>query len=347
VSPEVRYRITSGVQDAVILGSGFESACEAIGINPRRLQRWRQSPSDGRAGGLRNPGQKLSEAEKDEIVEAFHKPEFIDLPIRPAWVKMLDQGQYLCSQASVFRVLDERQAKARLTVRRARPQRRPPLLEAKAANEVLTWDITYLDSPIRGAYFYLYSVQDLFSRKIVGWSVEAKEDGKLARDLFSRILSEQIQNPQGIRVHADNGSPMRSKCLSDLFERLEVRCTHGRPHVSDDNAYIELVFGAERTRLVSRVLQGHPTGPGLCGIPGGVVQRPAHALAAGLSHARPDVQGPGRADPAPPQRGDRESKGRKAPALRITTAAAARAGIRPPHLPRGHFLQLNHRRHFA
>jgi len=248
VSPEVRYRITSGVQDAVILGSGFESACEAIGINPRRLQRWRQSPSDGRAGGLRNPGQKLSEAEKDEIVEAFHKPEFIDLPIRPAWVKMLDQGQYLCSQASVFRVLDERQAKARLTVRRARPQRRPPLLEAKAANEVLTWDITYLDSPIRGAYFYLYSVQDLFSRKIVGWSVEAKEDGKLARDLFSRILSEQIQNPQGIRVHADNGSPMRSKCLSDLFERLEVRCTHGRPHVSDDNAYIESWFSVLKGR---------------------------------------------------------------------------------------------------
>ena len=248
MSPEVRYRITSGVQDAVILGSGFESACEAIGINPRRLQRWRQSPSDGRAGGLRNPGQKLSEAEKDEIVEAFHKPEFIDLPIRPAWVKMLDQGQYLCSQASVFRVLDERQAKARLTVRRARPQRRPPLLEAKAANEVLTWDITYLDSPIRGAYFYLYSVQDLFSRKIVGWSVEAKEDGKLARDLFSRILSEQIQNPQGIRVHADNGSPMRSKCLSDLFERLEVRCTHGRPHVSDDNAYIESWFSVLKGR---------------------------------------------------------------------------------------------------
>lgn len=246
--PEVRQRITSGVQDAVILGSGFESACNTIGIDPRRVQRWRQRPSDGRAGGLRHPGQKLSESEKDEIVEAFHKPEYIDLPIRSAWVKMLDQGQCLCSPASVFRVLDERQAKARLTIRRAHPQRRPPVLEAKAVDEVLTWDITYLDSPIRGAYFYLYSIQDLFSRKIVGWSVEAKEDGKLARDLFARILSEQVRSPEGIRVHADNGSPMRSKSLSDLFEKLEVRATHGRPHVSDDNPFIESWFSVLKGR---------------------------------------------------------------------------------------------------
>lgn len=248
MNPEVRQRIASGVQDAVNLGSGFESACNVIGLDPRRLQRWRRSPTDGRIGGLRNPSQKLSESEKDAVMDAFHQAAYVDLPIRAAWVKMLDQGLCLCSPASAFRILDERKAKKRLTVRRARPQRRPPHLEAKAVNQVWTWDITYLPSPIRGAYFYLYSIQDLFSRKIVGWAVEAREDGKLARDLFARILSERVEHPQGLQVHADNGSPMRSKSLSDLFERLEVRSTHGRPKVSDDNAFIESWFAVLKGR---------------------------------------------------------------------------------------------------
>jgi transposase InsO family protein len=203
---------------------------------------------DGRGGGLRSSGQKLSESEKDAIVEAFHQPEFIDLPVRSAWVKMLDQGQCLCSPATVFRVLDERKAKGRLTTRRASPQRRPPVLEATAVDQVWTWDITYLPTGIRGAYFYLYSVQDLFSRKIVGWAIEASEEGVLARDLFGRILSERVSRPQDLQVHADNGSPMRAKALKSLFDQLEVRYTHGRPHVSDDNAFIESWFSVLKSR---------------------------------------------------------------------------------------------------
>ena len=96
--------------------------------------------------------------------------------------------------------------------------------------------------------FYLYTIQDLFSRKIVGWSVEAREDGSLARDLFSRILSERVECPQALNVHADNGSPMRSKSLTGLFARLQIRCTHGRPHVSDDNAFIESWFSVLKGR---------------------------------------------------------------------------------------------------
>lgn len=248
MSPELRERILSGVQDAVILGSGFESACEAIDMSPRRLQRWRNRTEDQRQGGLRTCGQKLTEQEKDAIVEAFHKPRYADLPIRAAWVKMLDDGICMCSPATVFRVLDERKAKARLTTRRARPQRRPPVLEAQAINQVWTWDITYLPSPVRGAYFYLYTIQDLFSRKIVGWSVEAAEDGNLAKDLFDRVLAERIQFPEKLRVHADNGSPMRSKSLTGLFANLKVRCTHGRPRVSDDNAFIESWFSVLKGR---------------------------------------------------------------------------------------------------
>lgn len=247
MSPAIRQRISSGVRDAVNLGSGFESACAVIGMDPRRLQRWRRRTIDARTGGLRTDRQKFSESEKDEIVKAFHEPQYVDLPVRTAWAKMLDQGKCLCAPASAFRILHERKIRSRLTVRRASPQRRPPLLEAKTPNQVWTWDITYLSSPIRGAYFYLYTIQDLFSRKIVGWSVEASEDGKLARDLFARVFDE-VGNPSGTRVHADNGSPMRAKHLSDLFEKLEVRATHGRPHVCDDNPYIESWFSVLKGR---------------------------------------------------------------------------------------------------
>jgi putative transposase len=248
VNPDLREQISTGIRDAVSLGSGVESACAVIGVDPRRLQRWRKRAVDGRQGGLRTSDQKLSETEKDAIVEAFHRPEYIDLPIRSAWVKMVDDKLCLCSAATAYRVLEERCAKRRLTARRARPQRRPPVLEATAVNQVWTWDITYLPSPVRGAYFYLYCVQDLFSRKIVGWSVEATEDGALARDLFDRIVSQKIARPQELRVHADNGSPMRSVVLNKFFNRLEIRCTHSRPHTSDDNAFIESLFSVLKGR---------------------------------------------------------------------------------------------------
>lgn len=246
--PEVRQRIQTGVQDAVTLGSTLESACAEIGMDPRRLQRWRKQMEDGRHGGLRVPSQKLTEQEKDAIVDIFHKPEFIDLPVRSAWVKMLDHDQCLCSPATAFRVLDERKLEERLTVKRAKPQRRPPVLEATGINQVWTWDITYLPSPVRGAYFYLYSIQDLFSRKIVGWAIEATESSHLARDLFAKILSERVEQPQNLRVHADNGSPMKGKALTSLYNLLQVRYTHGRPHVSDDNPFIESWFAVLKGR---------------------------------------------------------------------------------------------------
>ena len=248
MNPDLREQISSGIRDAVSLGSGFESACAVIGMDPRRLQRWRKKAVDGRTGGLRTSDQKLTEVEKDAIVEAFHQPEYVDQPIRSAWVKMIDADLCLCSAATAYRVLAERGAKRRLTARRASPQRRPPVLEATAVNQVWTWDITYLPSPVRGAYYYLYCVQDLFSRKIVGWTVEATENGTLARDLFDRIISEKIERPQELRVHADNGSPMRSVVLNQYFNRLEIRCTHSRPHTSDDNPFIESLFSVLKGR---------------------------------------------------------------------------------------------------
>lgn len=244
----VRRLFKTDLQDAVDLGCSKTASCELVGLGLRRLQRWEAIPEDRRLGGVKDLSQPLTEQEKDEVVEAYQAKDYVNLPIRSAWASMLDKGVCHCSPATVFRVFKERGNKERLTVRRAAPQRRPPVLMATAINQVWTWDITYLPSPVRGAYFYLYTIQDLFSRKAVGWTVELSENGERARDLFDRVIAERVKDPSALRVHSDNGSPMRSVCLKALFERLQVRYTHSRPHVSDDNAFIESLFAILKGR---------------------------------------------------------------------------------------------------
>ncbi|QQS03227.1 MAG: IS3 family transposase [Fibrobacterota bacterium] len=244
----MRQLIVTGFQDSIDLGCSKTAACAMVGFGIRRLQRWQETPQDRRRGGIQDASQPLTEQEKDLVVESFQAPKYRDLPVRSAWVKMLDDDICLCSPATVFRVLDERDQKGRLTVRRASPQRRPPVLEATAVDQVWTWDITYLPSPVRGAYFYLYTIQDMFSRKAVGWTVELSENGELAHDLFARSIVDRVSHPTALRVHSDNGSPMRATRLTGFFEKIEVRYTHSRPHVSDDNAFIESLFATLKGR---------------------------------------------------------------------------------------------------
>jgi transposase InsO family protein len=244
----MRELIVTGFQDSVDLGCSKTAACAMVGMDIRRLQRWQETPQDRRLGGIQNASQALTEKEKDLVVETFQAPKYRDLPVRAAWVKMLDDDICLCSPATVFRVLEQRGRKDRLTTRRASPQRRPPVLEATAVNQVWTWDITYLPTPVRGAYFYLYTIQDLLSRKAIGWTVELSENGELAQDLFAKIITERVSHPTKLRVHSDNGSPMRSTRLTGFLERLQIRYTHSRPHVSDDNAFIESLFATLKGR---------------------------------------------------------------------------------------------------
>jgi transposase InsO family protein len=248
VSLDVRRLIVVGIQDSVDLGCSKTAACAMIGMGIRRIQCWQKTPQDRRRGGIPNTSQALTEQEKDVVVETFQDPRYRDLPVRAAWVKMLDDNICLCSPATVFRVLEQRGRKDRLNVRRASPQRRPPVLEATAVNQVWTWDITYLPTPVRGAYFYLYTIQDMLSRKAVAWTVELSENGELAQDLFDRIVTNRVAHPSGLRVHSDNGSPMRSTRLTGYFEQVHIRYTHSRPHVSDDNAFIESLFATLKGR---------------------------------------------------------------------------------------------------
>lgn len=190
------------------------------------------------------PAHRLSEAERTEILSVCSASRFASLPPSQIVPRLADEGIYLASESSFYRVLHaagQQQHRGRADA----PRRREPTShEVTGPNQVWCWDITYLPSGIRGLYFYLYLILDLYSRKIVGWEVQATESGEQAASLLCRTaLSEAIQTwRQPLVLHADNGSPMKSATLLVTLQWLGVTPSRSRPRVSNDNAYAESVF---------------------------------------------------------------------------------------------------------
>lgn len=244
----LREQIILAIDVAVSSGARLFKACEAIQLCIRRLRRWRKTEEDGRKGGYRAVNQRLSEPEKDAIVAALLLPGIEDLPVKVAHATLLDQGLCLASPSTFVRVVKERGVRKEKRGGQPRNAKRPDLV-ATAPGQVWCWDITWLDAPLKGTYFYLYMAIDMFSRKVVAWEVFAKEDGVLARDLFAQALEAEGIPPGQIMIHADNGRPMRSKKLRSLFEDLNVKASYGRPHTSNDNAFAESLFATFKGRV--------------------------------------------------------------------------------------------------
>lgn len=244
----LRTLIIIALDIAVASGARLFKACQTIQLCSRRLRRWRKTDEDGRRGGYRAIGQRLSESEKDAVVAAFNRPEIADLPVKVACATLMDQGIYTASPSTCARVLAERDAGRQRKPRKAGKAKRPELL-ATGPGQVWCWDITWLDAPTKGTYFYLYMAIDMFSRKVVAWEVYAKEDGTLARDLFAEAVKAEGISPGTLLVHADNGKPMRSLKLRALFDVLQVTASYGRPHTSNDNAYAESLFATFKGRI--------------------------------------------------------------------------------------------------
>lgn len=244
----LRVLIIIALDIAVASGARLFKACQTIQLCSRRLRRWRKTDGDGRKGGYRAVGQRLSESEKDAVVAAFHRPEVAELPAKVACATLMDQGFYTASPSTCVRVLAERDAGRQKQPRKTGKVKRPELL-ATAPGQVWCWDISWLDAPLKGTYFYLYMALDMFSRKVVAWEVYAKEDGTLARNLFAEAMEAEGIRPGTLLIHADNGKPMRSRKLRALFDVLQVTSSYGRPHTSNDNAFAESLFATFKGRI--------------------------------------------------------------------------------------------------
>lgn len=231
------------IEEAVDSGARRTRACHAIGLSVRTLERWRGAHADdARDGPHQVPANALSAVERAVILETVNSATYCDLSPHQIVPRLADAGQYLASASTVYRVLRD----AELLAHRGRataPVHRPrPVHVATAPHQVWSWDITYLKSPVRGVFWYLYLVMDIWSRRIMGWAVHPTQDETHAAALFTQVCQQRVLNPTGLVLHADNGGPMKGATMVGTLERLGVIPSFSRPRVSDDNPYSEALF---------------------------------------------------------------------------------------------------------
>jgi putative transposase len=217
------------------------AACAVLGVSRATLYR-ATAPSAPPAVRERAPSpRRLSDDERQAIVDVMHTPEFVDQPPMEVYAKLLSRGVYLASIRTIYRVLAELgESKERRNQRLPHPHAKPSLT-ATAPNQVWTWDITKLATLERGVFLHAYVIIDLFSRYVVGWMVAAKECKHLAAQLFAEAVARHGVEP-GLTVHSDRGSAMKSDTLAQLLGTLGVSQSFSRPRVSDDNAFSEAQF---------------------------------------------------------------------------------------------------------
>jgi len=232
------------IDEAMASGARQSKACEVLELSARTVQRWRKKDGgeDRRKGPLSLPKNALSEQEKQQVLQVANRPENRELSPKQIVPKLAEKGKYIASEPSFYRILREADQLAHRQ-RSSPPQKRTkPRLVAHGPNEVWTWDITYLRTSVKGLFFYLYLVMDMWSRKIVGWTVEECESKELSAALLERACRELGVDPEGIVLHADNGGPMKGSTMLATLQRLGIVASFSRPRVSDDNPYSEALF---------------------------------------------------------------------------------------------------------
>lgn len=235
------------INEAVISGARKEKACTEIGLSIRTLQRWIENgniDADKRLTASRpEPKNKLTAEELQVILDTCNQEEYASLAPSQIVPMLADKGQYLASESSFYRVL---QANNQLTYRgRAKPKgskKKPKGYTATAPNQVWCWDISYCPSTVIGRFFYLYMIEDIFSRKIVGWEVHESESGEHAADLLERAVWAEKSVKKKVVLHSDNGSPMKCLTMQAKMGEMGVIGSRSRPGVSNDNPYSESLF---------------------------------------------------------------------------------------------------------
>jgi len=232
------------LDEAIAAGASQAAACELVGIDERTIQRWRAQPDgdDDRRGPHSKPDNALSAKEEAEIIALVTSKEFVGLSPHQLVAKLADMGIYIASEATIYRLLRRRRLLRHRDRSRPRTRRRPRELVATGPNQVWAWDITYLPAGVRGTFWYLYSILDVWSRKIVGWAVHEVQSDELAAQLAEEACRREAVEPGRLVLHADNGAAMKGKTMLVKLEELGVVPSFSRPRVSDDNPFPEALF---------------------------------------------------------------------------------------------------------
>ncbi|QDX98819.1 IS3 family transposase [Pectobacterium carotovorum subsp. carotovorum] len=239
-----RAALSGYVREAMTNGARLSAALREINLSERTWRRWHRSAEDRRPGAIRPvAGNRLTTEEERQILAVCHHPAYASLPPSQIVPRLADEGRYLASESSFYRVL-RRHGEAHRRGRQRMGEKARPATTWKATepNQVWMWDITWLASGVKGRWFYLYLIEDLYSRKITGYEVHESENGEQAAALIQRSVLRERCYRQPLVLHADNGAAMKSQTLQAKLQELAITPSHSRPRVSNDNAHVESLF---------------------------------------------------------------------------------------------------------
>jgi len=230
------------IDEAITAGAARHKACETLEISVRTYYRWKSDDSgDKRKGSEKKIPRKLTPEEEQDIVYVSCEKRFCDCTPYQIVAILLDEGRYIASTSSFYRVLKSRdllhhRKRGRLNKRKATP----PELVATGPNQVFSWDITWLKTDVNGIFFFAYMIIDVWSRKLVGWEIHTKESAEISSNMFKR-LSHKLKL-KGVNLHSDNGHPMRGSTMIQTLYNLGILPSFSRPRVSNDNPFSESFF---------------------------------------------------------------------------------------------------------
>ena len=218
---------------------GIRSLCQAFEMPRSSVYRLPKPEDSLKEHSVHH--RSLAKQEETRVLETLNCERFRDVTPPEIYTTLLDEGLYLCSERTIYRILGSNEQNLQRRQGEPRKYSRPELL-ASRPNEVWSWDITKLKGPRKWTYYYLYTIIDIYSRYVVGWMVAYKESATLAEELIGETCRRQHIERESLTVHADNGSSMKSAVVAQLLVDLGVSKTHSRPHVSNDNPFSESAF---------------------------------------------------------------------------------------------------------
>lgn len=230
------------INEATENGACKDKACALLDISLRSLQRWEKDrSSDKRKGAMKRVPRKLPEVEQQKVINIACDKQFKDLTPYEIVAILAEQGQYIASERTFYRILNmENMLHHRGNVKPCRKTGKPDELKATGPDQVWCWDITFLKTQVYGLYYYCYMIKDIWTKEIVGWEIHETEDVGIASTLFRKLRNRY--KLRGIKLHSDNGNPMKGATMIMTLYNLGVIPSFSRPRVSNDNPYIESLF---------------------------------------------------------------------------------------------------------
>jgi putative transposase len=225
---------------------GVLAACHALNVSRATLYRRREP--DRQTQPRPTPARALSNEERNAVLDQLNNERFADQSPRQVYAKLLDEGDYLCSVRTMYRILADNQSTRERRNQLKHPNYKKPELLATGPNEVWSWDITKLKGPEKWTYYYLYVILDIYSRCVVGWMLADRESADLAKQLIETTIEKQAIPPEQLIIHSDRGPSMTSHSVANLLSSLGVTKSHSRPHVSNDNPFSESQFKTMKYR---------------------------------------------------------------------------------------------------